>query len=539
MSTTVVDDVTRPEAPPDDDWVSIWDKIDLLIFRSPRTKKLRIGVSPAALRARRIASFVAVFALVAALGTALVWWMTGGHLFTMTTPSMSPLIPVGALMATQPAHFPLHVGEIVAFRPPMMGGTVYVHKIYAISYAHGQVLYRTKGVLNSSADPWFITRSDVLGKVVWWGDGLGWAIRCLPWFALSFVVIYGFFRWMKVMDSVAFFAAIDYALYVTLFIVNPLVHIQLLALIENNHHSASAWIVNTGLLDIRLHYNGAYHLLQAGHVTSFTAVGQNIVRNGKIYIPGQSAMRWWQLLIEIVLIGAPIVAIVVSRFFRRASPEEIAEWQSLTESIEVDGAAAATVTAAATAAVATAVAVTPAVDARRNPVVTTTRPTPIAVPTTAATATPTGVSTTTGTPAKIAEPTTPATATPTAVPTTTGTPATPAVAKAAAVRKTAVGRKAPASTKAAVATKAGVKRKSAARTKAAATPKAAAKSKAAATPKAAATTKAATEKAAATRKTAVARKAAVTTKASALAGDIDETPGLSAELSAGVPELTK
>jgi len=95
---------------------------------------------------------------------------------------------------------------------------------------------------------------------------------------VGFVVIYGFFRWMKVMDSVAFFAAIDYALYVTLFIVNPLVHIQLLALIENNHHSASAWIVNTGLLDIRLHYNGSYHLLPAGHVTSFTAVGQNIIR---------------------------------------------------------------------------------------------------------------------------------------------------------------------------------------------------------------------------------------------------------------------
>jgi hypothetical protein len=240
---------------------------------------------------------------------------------------MSPLIPVGALMATQQATFPLHIGEIVAFKPPGMGGTVFAHKIYSISYSHGQVLYRTKGVLNSSADPWFISRGDVVGKVVWWGDGLGWLLKCLPWFTVSLVAIYAFLRWLKVMDSVAFFAAVDLALYVTLIVVNPLVHLQLLALVQNNHHSASAWIVNTGLLDVRLHYNGANHLLRAGHVTAFTAVGKNIIRNGRIYIPGRSALRWWQLVIEIALISGPIIAIVVSKFFKRASAEELAEWE--------------------------------------------------------------------------------------------------------------------------------------------------------------------------------------------------------------------
>jgi signal peptidase I len=318
--------------------VSIWDRLDLLIFRSPRTGRLRIGTSPGAMRGRRIAFGIVLFALLASLGAAVVWWMTGGHLFAMTTPSMSPLIPVGALMATQQAVFPLHVGEIVAFRPPLMGGQIFVHKIYAISVSHGQVLYRTKGVLNSSPDSWFITRHNVIGKVVWWGDGLGWGLRCLPWFTLSFVIIFGFFRWMKVMDSVAFFAALDYALYVTLIIVNPLVHVEILALVQNSHHSASAWIVNTGVLDIRLKYNGAYHLLQAGHATSFTAVGSNIVRNGKIFIPGTSVLRWWQLLIEIFLIGAPIVAILVSRFYRRASAEEIAEWETQKRSATAEAA---------------------------------------------------------------------------------------------------------------------------------------------------------------------------------------------------------
>jgi hypothetical protein len=263
----------------------------------------------------------------------------------MTTPSMSPLIPVGALMATQQATFPLHIGEIVAFKPPGMGGTVFAHKIYSISYSHGQVLYRTKGVLNSSADPWVISRGDVVGKVVWWGDGVGWLLKCLPWFTVSLVAIYSFLRWLRVMDSVAFFAAVDLALYVTLIVVNPLVHLQLLALVENNHHSASAWIVNTGLLDVRLHYNGATHLLRAGHVTAFTAVGKNIIRNGRIYIPGRSALRWWQLIIEIALISGPIIAIVVSKFFKRASAEELAEWEAKRHVVEPAAAAAATAAA--------------------------------------------------------------------------------------------------------------------------------------------------------------------------------------------------
>jgi len=117
----------------------------LLIFRSPRTKRLRIGISPAALRGRRIAFGVVLVCLVAALGTALVWWMTGGHLF-LHDHAIDESTDSGRRADGDAAgSLPLHVGEIVAFRPPGMGGAVFVHKIYAISDSHGQVLYRTKG----------------------------------------------------------------------------------------------------------------------------------------------------------------------------------------------------------------------------------------------------------------------------------------------------------------------------------------------------------------------------------------------------------
>ena len=277
----------------------------------------RLGTAPslhdrlsgAIARLRKITFAVTIALFVAGLLLDLGWIVSGGHVLVVTTPSMSPRIPVGSLVATQPATFPLHLGEIVAVRPAMEHGTVYVHQIYAVLHEHGRTLYRTKGLLDSAADPWIIGRSNVVGSVAFSGAGLGYLLRCLPWLATLFVGFYVALRALRVIDAVAFLAAVNLAAFLTVVIVKPFVHVVVLSIVAH-HGTTSAWLANTGVLDLRLHYDGVNRLLMAGHTAVVHAHGPAAGGSRVVGVLADPALRWWQWIVAIVLFVAPLAALL-------------------------------------------------------------------------------------------------------------------------------------------------------------------------------------------------------------------------------------
>jgi signal peptidase I len=113
------------------------------------------------------------------------WRMAGGSLFTIATPSMCPDLCVGTLVLDQPVHGPVHVGEVVTFRPPGTG-TVYTHRVVRV-LADGS--FKTAGDALGKVDPWTVPPSNVIGRVVFHVRGLGWLWRFLPWMAAALACI--------------------------------------------------------------------------------------------------------------------------------------------------------------------------------------------------------------------------------------------------------------------------------------------------------------------------------------------------------------
>ena len=94
----------------------------------------------------------------------IIWRSLGGNILTMTTPSMSPILPIGSVVLTLPQKQKVRVGEIVAFN--VNDGSIhatFVHRVYQV-YANGD--YRTKGDRNGSPDVWIMTPANTIGHKV-------------------------------------------------------------------------------------------------------------------------------------------------------------------------------------------------------------------------------------------------------------------------------------------------------------------------------------------------------------------------------------
>jgi signal peptidase len=110
-------------------------------------------LAPAAARLIVKASFVAVL-----LG--LVTLTAGPRFFPfqsfyVRTSSMSPTIPVGALVvATRAPAAELGAGDVIVFERPDRPGTMVVHRIYAVEQTPSGRAFITKGDANSSPDSW-------------------------------------------------------------------------------------------------------------------------------------------------------------------------------------------------------------------------------------------------------------------------------------------------------------------------------------------------------------------------------------------------
>ena len=83
---------------------------------------------------------------------------------TVVSDSMLPIIHRGDILVTHtPQQF--KVGDIIVYRVPTFGYPI-VHRIVDIEKRNGETIYFMKGDNNPVEDPWSITRSNIIGKVV-------------------------------------------------------------------------------------------------------------------------------------------------------------------------------------------------------------------------------------------------------------------------------------------------------------------------------------------------------------------------------------
>jgi signal peptidase len=215
------------------------------VARHARVKGPRIGALTALLFASVAVSALAVFG----------WYLSGGRLLTMTTPSMCPTVCVGSLVAVQPLHGTVHPGELVAFRPPGQSAT-FTHRVVKVE-DNGS--FTTKGDAEASPDPWVVAPSDVVGRVSFTVAGLGWWLRALPMVAAGTVVLLFARRVYRLRNRRSFERAFGVLIVaVPLLVLRPLIRGELIENVADPHHRGwfKSLFVNTGLLPVHLSLAG-------------------------------------------------------------------------------------------------------------------------------------------------------------------------------------------------------------------------------------------------------------------------------------------
>jgi signal peptidase len=113
-------------------------------------------------------------------------------LYAVTSGSMQPTIPVGALAVSLPEK-DYHVGDIITFKPlnAKTKNETVTHRIVKAENHNGEVLFTTKGDANSVADLKPITKKQILGRELFNIALIGYLfgyLRSLPGLFLVIVV---------------------------------------------------------------------------------------------------------------------------------------------------------------------------------------------------------------------------------------------------------------------------------------------------------------------------------------------------------------
>ncbi len=100
----------------------------------------------------------------------------GFMMFRVVTGSMEPTIPTGALLVAREADIEtIQVDDIICFRTRLsdIWGKIVTHRVTGVMQSEsGSILLETKGDANLVSDIYFVDKSNLIGKVVWYtGDG--------------------------------------------------------------------------------------------------------------------------------------------------------------------------------------------------------------------------------------------------------------------------------------------------------------------------------------------------------------------------------
>lgn len=85
----------------------------------------------------------------------------------VTSSSMTPSIPIGALVVIQPVNIETILpGEIITFQSPEVPNAVVTHRVREVTVRGGNRVFRTQGDANDDPDLELVPASSVLGRVV-------------------------------------------------------------------------------------------------------------------------------------------------------------------------------------------------------------------------------------------------------------------------------------------------------------------------------------------------------------------------------------
>lgn len=93
----------------------------------------------------------------------------GCSVFRVVTDSMEPAIPVGALIVSKETEIEkINVKDIICFRSreSYMYGQIVTHRVIGIETVQGEIALRTRGDSNNSEDGFYVTQSNLVGKVI-------------------------------------------------------------------------------------------------------------------------------------------------------------------------------------------------------------------------------------------------------------------------------------------------------------------------------------------------------------------------------------
>jgi signal peptidase I len=100
--------------------------------------------------------------------------------FYVRSGSMSPTIPVGALVVAVPASADeLRAGDVIVFERPDQRGTKIVHRIASVGQTPSGRVFLTKGDANSSPDSWQVPATGQGLKAVYSISRAGFAVGWL------------------------------------------------------------------------------------------------------------------------------------------------------------------------------------------------------------------------------------------------------------------------------------------------------------------------------------------------------------------------
>ena len=94
----------------------------------------------------------------------------GCSVFRVITDSMEPEIPVGALIISKETSIEkIEVGDVICFRSleSYMNNSVVTHRVVGITEKNGEIALRTRGDSNNSEDGFYVTRYNLIGKVIY------------------------------------------------------------------------------------------------------------------------------------------------------------------------------------------------------------------------------------------------------------------------------------------------------------------------------------------------------------------------------------
>lgn len=228
------------------------------------------------------------------------WWLSGGRWYFMTTPSMSPSLPVGTLVLTRPAT-QIKVGKIYAFNPPGQA-VIFMHQVVAKNRQGG---YLTKGFLNSSRDPWVITKTNVLGQAVLWLPVAGWFMKALP-FWIILTLLWGGLAYWRYRQAWMGWWLFALAIAGPIFYWHILVNAEVIAAIARKG-AVHMYLVSTGILPAQVSVLGkVLGVLGAGQAQVFSTQVSN--GNGPVFLNLTAHLPWWGWGIMALICLVPLLS---------------------------------------------------------------------------------------------------------------------------------------------------------------------------------------------------------------------------------------